>query len=76
MQKEDPYVVKVQPIESKLNLKVKLKNTELWMCDYDEHLKMANERAQILQIEFMADFFMESDTFSRYITRSKFKPPK
>ena len=38
IQKEDPYVVKVEPIESKSILKIKLKNSEIWMCDYDEHM--------------------------------------
>jgi hypothetical protein len=69
-------VVKIEPIESKIILKINLKNTDIWMCDFDDHLEMENERAQILQIEFMGDFFMESETFSRYITRSKFSPPK
>jgi hypothetical protein len=29
------YVIKIDPQEFKLNVKVKLKNIEMWICDYE-----------------------------------------
>jgi hypothetical protein len=67
------YVIKIEPQEYVINLKVKLKNMEMWVTDYDGQ---KSQQAQILQLEFMADFFMDSDEFSRYITSSKKVPPR
>ena len=33
--KEKLFVIKVDPYESTMQLKLKLKNMELWMCDYN-----------------------------------------
>ena len=42
------YVIKIEPQEYVINLKVKLKNMEMWVTDYDGQ---KSQQAQILQLE-------------------------
>jgi len=41
-----------------MSVKVKLKNMELWIADYNNE---PEKKAQILQLKFMADLFYDSD---------------
>lgn len=76
LEDERLFVLKIEPQEWLSNIKLKLKNTELWVCD---HLHDDNEnqgRAQLLQIELMGDYFSSSEEFNRFITSTKKRPPR
>tara|TARA_B110000285_G_C14884693_1_gene495603 strand:+ start:49 stop:201 length:153 start_codon:yes stop_codon:yes gene_type:complete len=41
-----------------MSVKVKLKNMELWIADYNNE---PEKKAQILQLKFMSDLFYDSE---------------
>ena len=77
------YVIKIDPYEDAMNIKVKLRSIEMWITDFEYEVEAKTEgnlqdgqKAQILKLEFQTDFFMDQETLSRYITSSKKMPPK
>lgn len=51
-----------------MNVKVKLKNMELWITDYNGE---PEKKAQILQLKFMSDLFYDCDQFGKEIKCSQ-----
>ena len=39
------FIISIQPREFRMNMKVKLKNTEMWVCDYSYSLEKSQQRA-------------------------------
>ena len=62
------YFVKETYWRSVMNVKVKLKNMELWITDYNNEPK---KKAQILQLKFMSDLFYDCDQFGKEIQCSQ-----
>lgn len=62
------YFVKETYWRSVMNVKVKLKNMELWITDYNDE---PEKKAQILQLKFMSDLFYDCDQFGKEIQCSQ-----
>jgi hypothetical protein len=62
------YFVKETYWRYVMSVKVKLKNMELWITDYNNE---PEKKAQILQLKFMSDLFYDSDQFGKEIRCSK-----
>jgi len=55
-------------IQSVMSIKVKLKNMDLWIFDYEED---PDQIAQILQLSFESDFFYDTDAFYKELECAK-----
>ena len=59
--------------KSVMNLRVKLQNMELWIMDYKQK---DHERAQILQLKFVADLTYNKNNFYSILKCSQKNPLK
>lgn len=69
--KKNLYFIKETFFKSVMDIKVKLKNMEMWIIDYNDE---PEDRANILQLKFMAEYFYDYSQFGKDMTCSRVSP--
>jgi hypothetical protein len=59
-------VVEQNFVKARMNIKLRLKNIELWVSDYT--IENQNKKAQILQLKFLSDLSMYQESYCMNLT--------